>query len=183
VTGGERCELDPEARPFDRQHAREVLDGGPRRRRVRHPGQAVMRRQRDVDDLAAAVLRDHRPRCDRVRHQPGAFDVQPHHGAEALRRDLLRGGQVLAARVVEQEVDAPVAGKRLVDERRNLILLADVASDRAAAPVLGARHRLLERLAAAPADHDLGAERGQLECRCAAEPRPSPAHQGHLPFE
>ena len=59
--------------------------------------------------------------------------------------------------------------EHVVDERADLILFADVARDRFAASVVGRRSGLVEGLLAAPADHHLRAERGQLECRGSAQ--------------
>ena len=44
----------PSARPLARERARVALDGGAGGARVRHPGQPVVGRERDVDDRAAA---------------------------------------------------------------------------------------------------------------------------------
>ena len=55
--------------------------------------------------------------ADGVGHQPGADDVELDHGAKALRRDRLRRAQELAAGVVDEHVDAPVALEHAVDER------------------------------------------------------------------
>ena len=103
------------------------------------PGRPLCGRQRDVHDLAAPRLRDHRPRRHRVGHQPGALHVQADHGAESLGRDVLGGREVLAAGVVHEHVDAPVALEHAVHERAHLLLLADVACHRLAASALGAR--------------------------------------------
>ena len=107
--------LMSKARPLDREHAHQVLDGRASCRGVRHPGEAVMRREGDADDLAPAAG-DHRPGCHRMRHQPGALDVELHHRAKTLGGDVLGRREKLAARVVDEQIDAAVAIDRLVHQ-------------------------------------------------------------------
>ena len=70
---------------------------------------------------------DHRLGRDRVGHQPGALDVEPDDRPEALWRDRLRGRQELAAGVVDEQIDLAVALEHPIDQRIDLLLLADVA--------------------------------------------------------
>jgi hypothetical protein len=118
-----------------------------------------------------------------VGHQPGALHVQPDDRAEALRRDVLGGRHVLAARVVHEQVDPPVALQNGLDERIHLVLLADVACARLDAPALGCASGLLERLLPPSAHHDPRTERGQLERGRTPETRAAAADHGNLPVE
>ena len=102
-------------------------------------------------------------RRDRVGHQPGALHVEADHGAEALGGDVLGRGQVLAAGVVHEHVDAPVALEHAVHERAHRLLLPDVADPRLHTTAVGARHGLLERLGATAAHHHARAAGRQLE--------------------
>src|SRR5205085_11089682 len=88
---------------------------------------------------------------------------------EALGRDVLRRRHVLAAGVVDERVDASVTLQHAVDERADLVLLADVAGDRVALP-FAERNGLLERLEPAPGHDDGRAAGRELLRGCAAEP-------------
>ena len=76
-----------------------------------------------------------------------------------------------------------MALQHAVDERLDLVLLADVAGARLHAPVLGGRGRLVERLLAPPADHHLGAERGELQRGGSSEPGAAADDERYLPVE
>ena len=89
-------------------------------------------------------------------------------------RDVLGGRHVLAAGVVDEQVDLAVALEHRVHERLDLVLLADVAGVCLDAPAVGLRRGLLQRLLAPAADHHSRAERRQLERAGAPEPRASP---------
>ena len=73
-----------------------------------------------------------------------------------------------------------MARDHTVDERGDLILLADVAGHGLAAAALGLRSRLLERLGPAAAHNHLGAERRQLEGARSAETGSCAADDRHL---
>ena len=70
-----------------------------------------------------------------------------------------------------------------VDERVDLVLLADVADARLNAPAVGPRRGLLERVAAAPAHHHARAQGGQLEGARAAQAGAAAADDRHLAGE
>ena len=119
----------------------------------------------------AAALRDEGLGRRRVGHQPGALDVELDHGAEALRGDRLGRAEELAAGVVDEDVEPPVALEHAVEEGADRVLVADVEllvleGARQARGQLGG---LGERLGAAPAADHGGAEARQLERRLAAE--------------
>ena len=107
-----------------------------------------------------------------VRDVPDGVDVQPVHRAEPLRGDLVGVGQELAAGVVDQHVEAPVALAHRVEHRVDLLGLAHVALEREAlaARRLDRRARLGERLRAAAADRDRRAR-----CRQRVDDRPADA--------
>jgi hypothetical protein len=88
---------------------------------------------------------------------------------------------VLAARVVDQRVDAVVPLQHPVDERRNLVLLADVADHRFADAVTHPGG-FVQRLEPATCDHDGRAERAQFLGGRASEPRSAPRYDDHLPL-
>ena len=110
----------PSAAHSPRQLARSALDGGAGGARVGHPGEAVVRGERDVDD--------------RARRRPGASRARPRRapslsvpptlsrvtGPPALGLDRLGGHEVLAAGVVDEHVEAAVAleGARRRSARR-----------------------------------------------------------------
>ena len=79
-------------------------------------------------------------------HRVRPVDVEPAHGAPALGRDLLGGDEVLAAGVVDQHVEAPVALADGLDDPRRVGGLADVAGDVGAA-LADLRRGLLEHVA------------------------------------
>ena len=93
------------------------------------------------------------------------------------------GREILAAGVVDEDVDAAVALERAVDERVDLVLLADVADDALDAAGRGERRRLLQRLDPAPADDDRRAEARELERGRAADARAAAADDRDLPVE
>ena len=101
-------------------------------------------------------------------HRVGAVDVQPPHGAPALRRDLLGGHEVLTAGVVDEHVEAPVALADGLDDPRRVGGLADVAGDVRAA-LADLRRGRLEDLLAAPGDDHLRAGRHELDRGLLAE--------------
>src|SRR4029079_12671499 len=101
---------------------------------VRHTREAVMRGERDVDDRAAAVSEG--AVRDEPAHALSPADVQPRHGAPALWLDRLRGREVLAAGVVDQDVDVTVALERERDDALSVLELADVACDVARAELV-----------------------------------------------
>ena len=162
---------DPVAAPLAGEARGEVLDRGPRRRRVGEAGDAAARAEADEDDDAAAVG-DHRARRDRPRHVPGRVDREPVHGAPALEGDLLGRRDELAAGVVDEDVDAAEALERGVDQRLDLLGLAHVGrhGEALGAERLHGRPRLLQRLRAAAADHHRRAVAGQRERGRAPDP-------------
>ena len=70
-----------------------------------------------------------------------------------------------------------------VDQRLDLVLLADVTGARLDAATVGLRGGLLERFGAPPADDHLGPERRQLERARPAEPRAPAADKRDLTVE
>ena len=155
--------------------AREPLDRGARGTRVRHAGQPVMRRERDVDDRPAAG-RPHRPLGRRLGHAQRPVDVEAPHGVPALGLDRLGGGEVLAAGVVDEQIQPAVALEHGVHEPGRVGVLADVAGRRRAAlaDVGGCG---LEDLGPPPGQHDVGATGRQLASRGPPEPGPSTGDQ------
>ena len=110
----------------------------------------------------------HRQLVGRLAHGQGAADVQPLHRPPALGGDPLGGHEVLAAGVVEQQVEPAVPLERRRDDRSRARRLADVAGHpRAALAELG--RGLLQDLRAAPGDHHRGAAARQLGGRRLAE--------------
>ena len=83
-----------------------------------------------------------------VRDVPDGVHVQPVHGAEPLRGDLVGGGEELAAGVVDQHVEAPVALGHGVEQRVDLLGLAHVALDGQAVAAAPPRWRRASRRAA-----------------------------------
>ena len=161
---------DAEARPLDRQHPRQVLDRRAGRRGMRHPRQPVVRRQRHVTILP--------PRASGIiAFVATAWVIS--HVPSTFRRTTVRkplgvmssaGRHVLAAGVVHEHVDLPVTLEDGVDERVDLLLLADVAHPwrRSARPRTCAAVSS-QRLIAAPAhDHPRAAGR-QLDRGGAAQ--------------
>jgi hypothetical protein len=109
--------------------------------------------ERDADHFAAASGRNEGTRGDGVRHQPGAFEVQPDHRPEALGRDVLGGRQELTPGIVYEQIDLPVTLEHLVDQRVDLGLLANITRDRFDGARGTKRNRLTERLEPPPAGH------------------------------
>ena len=131
---------------------------------VDHPGHAVVRREGDAQDLAAA-LRDERLGCRGMRHQPGSEDVQLDHRPESLRRDRLGRAQELAAGVVDEDVDSAVAIDHAIEHRVDRLVVADVhrLGLRRAAQRADGRRGFLDRLGAAPAADDGRSQAPELE--------------------
>ena len=138
---------------------------------ARHP---IVGREGDADDLAAA-LRDERLGRRGVGHLPGPLHVQLDHRAKALRRDRLGRAEELAAGVVDEQVEPPVALEEAVEERVDRLLVADVerlvleAAARRRSP-----RRLLERLRAAPAADTLAPRRASSSAVARPSPVPAP---------
>ena len=87
-------------------------------------------------------------------HRVGAVDVQAPDGAPALRRDLLGGHEVLAAGVVDEHVEAPVALARGLDDPRR-VGRARGRRRRRTCSARRSRRGGLEDLLAAPGDDDV----------------------------
>jgi hypothetical protein len=121
---------------------------------MREPGDAPARAEADEDDDAATVG-DERADGDEAGQFPGGVDGEPVHRTPALERDLLSGGDELAAGVVDEHVDAPEAPERRLDQPLDLVGLADVGRDREALAARGLDLRAdrVERLGPA-AGHD-----------------------------
>jgi len=165
---------DASLAPFLRELTGEPLDRGARRARVHHRRHPVMRRDRDVDDRPSggpeAVLHDG------ARHLHRPVDVQPHDGPPPLCRDVLRRDEVLAARVVDQHVQPPVALHGRLDDALCVRRLADVTGNDGAAlaDLLGGS---LENLGAATGDHDRPSAGDDLERRRLPQVRPATGDQ------
>ena len=86
-------------------------------------------------------------------------------------RDVLGGGHVLAAGVVDEQVDLAVALEHRVHERLDLVLLADVADVRLDAPAVGLRRGLRR---AAPRAGRRRPPRAPSAASSSALARPSP---------
>ena len=133
-----------------------------------------------------SLLRDERLGRRRVGHQPGADDVELDHGAKALRRDRLGRAQELAAGVVDQHVEPPVALEHAVEQRARPPRRRGCPSPpprRCPPSGLGLGDHLLERLGPpAAADHGRPEPR-QLERRLAAEPGAGAGDDADLPVE
>ena len=70
-------------------------------------------------------------------HVPGAVQVQVHDRTEAIRGDLDRGGLELPPRVVDEDVGQGVLIDDRIEERGDLILVADVDGMRVSFDSLG----------------------------------------------
>ena len=112
--------------------------------------------------------------------QPGPLNVETHHGAKALRRDVLGQRHVLPAGVVHEQVDAAVPIEHPVDQSLHVLLLADVALGGLTASAVRSRRGLLERLEPASTHHHGRAARRQLQGAGAAEPAAAAAHDRDL---
>jgi hypothetical protein len=131
-----------------------------RRTGVRHRRHSVVWRDRDVHDRAGSGW-PHRQAMGDLRHRQRAADVQPLDRTPALRGDPLGGHEVLAARVVEQQVEPAVAIQNRANDPLGFRSFADVpAGVSAAFTDLGDGVR--QDLLAATGDHDRRAAAGQL---------------------
>src|SRR6185437_4578694 len=99
---------------------------------------------------------------------------------ETFRCDVLGGRHVLAACVVHQRVDAAMTLEYAVDERLDLILLADVAGDRLATAFRTQRNGVLERLEPPAADDHMRTKRSELNRGRAADPGSAARNDDHL---
>jgi hypothetical protein len=112
-------------RPVPRKLARDRLDDGASRARVGHGGHSVVRGDGHVYDRPPAGG-PHRQLVGGLAHRQGASDVQALDRAPALRHDRLGGDEVLAAGVVEEEVEPAVAIERRLHDGRSIVPFPDV---------------------------------------------------------
>ena len=116
-------------------------------------------------------------------HQPSALDVEPLHGAKALGGDVLRGGEKLAAGIVDEQIDAAVTIEHAGDQGIHLGLLADVAGCRGDA-ILGRQGGgLAQGLGTAATDLHRRAEGGEFDGDGPAKAGPAARHERHLAVE
>ena len=128
-----------------------------------------------------------------VRREPGAAHVDPHDDVEVVGRHVPDGPVPDDARVVDQDVEAPVGVDRLIDELLGRRLVADVAvvgHGGAAAPGDQVHGEIGVTAAAVPADRradvvddDLGPPAGQLERVPPPDAVTGPGHDAHLVFQ
>jgi hypothetical protein len=88
----------------------------------------------DVDDRAAVAL--HPSRVDFAHEHKAAGEIGLHYGLEALGRDRLECGPILAAGVVDQPVDAAVLSENGFDRGYNPLLVPYVANMLGGAPAV-----------------------------------------------
>ena len=154
------------------------LEGAARHRGVHHRRDRRSGAESEERD-EPRVLRDH----PAVRHLlgdlPGRVDVQPVHGAEALQRDVSERRRELSAGIVHEDVDALVLHSDRVEERRNLIGLADIARHRRASVAELLRDRR-DRLGATAADRDAAARGDDRAGGGGADPGAATGHDGDL---
>ena len=147
-----RCRARPSSAASSRV---ERLDRGARRAGVRHRRHAVVRRDGDVDDRpAVAVAEAARRRAARVivigaRRRSGAA-----RRAQPLAVIVLGGHEVLAAGVVDEHVEAPVALERRARRSRPRRPGSRMSPATAVAALAEVGARLLEDLRAAAGDDD-----------------------------
>ena len=108
-----------------RKLAGDRLDRGSGRARVGHRGHPVVRRDGDVDDRAGAGVA-HRELVRGVAHRERPVDVEAMDGSPALGREGLGRDHVLAAGVVEHEIEAAEAFERGPDDLLSAGPLADI---------------------------------------------------------
>src|ERR1700761_755128 len=120
-----------------------------------------------------------------MRHQPRPRHVQLDDGAEAFRRDRLGGREELAAGVVDEDVEPPVALQQAVEESVDRVLLADVEGLVPERPrqARGERLRLGQRLRAPTAADHGRPEAHQLERRLPSQAGARPGDDAHHPLE
>jgi hypothetical protein len=118
-----------------------------------------------------------------AREQEAAGQVVAHDGIPALGADRRQRRVELAARVVDERVDAAVAREHGRNRRLHLRLFADVAlmGRAGAAGVLDLALDRGELVGLAADDGHRGAERRQLVRSAAADPRAAAGDQRHLP--
>ena len=166
--------------PFERQGSRQILHRGARGSRMGEVGHPPSRAEPDEDDDALAVG-DHRAHGDRSREVPSRVDGQSVHRSPALEGDLLGRGDELPARVVHEHVDVPEALERLLDERFNLLGLADIGLNGQASITELLLHRGDGFLAPA-ADRDPRPGAHELARDRAADSGPAAGDERHLAF-
>ena len=164
-----------------RQLASERLDRRAGRARVGHRWHPVMRRDRHVDDCAGARIA-HRELVRRRGHRERPVDVEAVNGPPALRGEALGRDHVLAAGVVEQEIDAPEELDRRVHDLLRAGRVADVGGH-PRAPLTDLGRRLLEQVGAPSRDHDRRTAAHELLRRAPAEVRSAPGDDRDAPFE
>ena len=98
---------------------------------------------------------------DRPRHAPGADEVIAHHGFKALDSDIAGGGNVLAAGVVDEHVEAAPGVPNPRERRGDGGRLANVGGER-------------ERIAATCFDRGRGFEQRRLASSHHGNARPGP---------
>jgi hypothetical protein len=162
--GSDRVDGDPVRAELARERPREREDAALRRRvvrEVRRAGEDHVRR--DVDDAAVAVLAHRLLRV--VVRQERAVQVDGHDPPPLGEVDLVPRREGDDRRDVDEHVEPPVPGHRLVDESLDVVLARDVGLDRRPALDVGAddgrpfllelvRHRLADALLRAGDDRD-----------------------------
>jgi hypothetical protein len=126
-----------------------------------------MWRDGHVYDRAAAGVA-HRELVGRLAHRQRAVDVQTLHSLPALGREAFGRHHVLAAGVVEHQVEAPMAFKRLRHDPLGAGPLTDVTRY-PRAPLTDLARGRLEDLASPARDHHRSAAAYELSCRRLAE--------------
>ncbi|MFO0690933.1 MAG: hypothetical protein U0900_19710 [Myxococcota bacterium] len=181
-TDPDRIDPDPR-RVLHRHHPRQLFEGRLRaavgdRADVRGAGEA----RRDVDDRAAAHAHvgRHRPR-----QVEGRLEVEVEGRLEVVVLRVLRRDVSPAARVVDEHVDPPEGGERLLDDPIGRVARRQIAVDRDRAPAGGLDRRLrpVELRARARDAGDLRADLREGPRDLRTDPAPRAGHDRDLPVE
>ncbi len=117
------------------------------------------------------------------RHQKAACQVGLDHGVPAFEGHVFQGRGELAARIVDQRIDAPVPREHGLDGGLHGRLVADIADGSAGGTAFGCyfgRHGS-ELVGIATKQHHVRTQRGQFMRRAAPDSGTAAGHQHHLP--
>src|SRR5262249_26800000 len=134
----------------------------------------------DVDD-APALARDHRP-GDRLQAEEHALRVHTMDAVPIVFRNVHDIGTPRDARIVDEDVDAPVVGNRAIDLPLDVANAADVSRDAQRAMLIG-RQRLCNLLGARAVEidgDDDGSSLGKRLCGGRADTLARTSYDGHL---
>jgi hypothetical protein len=126
----------------------------------------------DREDLALLLPLDE-PAADFARAVEAAVEDDLHDGVERVGGEVLRGGEEIAGRVVDELVGRTELPFQRVEGARDRFGLADVGGRESRLPsrLADRGHRLLERLLAPAHDADLRPQAGHAQGHRASEPR------------